>query len=619
MYEVQGTNHEKCPAPQARRTSRFVLCTLYFVLLVACGTVWWGVKRWVAEAPPDSAPQVLNQADFARRAARVAGLRLEQRTAAEIPAEVPWEQGAEEPEVGDPAARKGGRVRLSNVGPYPAHFLAFGSPQPQFFHYSLFTTVELPLVAYHPVNGHPIPAVAEAWAVQGRTVWFRLNPAARYSNGRPVRAGDYVLGALLRAEAGGAEHESLRAAAESLCAYGEAVVAVTLRQPPASAAAAAALLYAAEPAFYAEFGVDYRERYAQRVPPTTGAYTVGRRERGRMVELLRVKNWWARDLRYFRYTCNADAVEHHFLTDEAQAWEFFLRGRLDMLQTRNMTAWQEKLRTADARIQRRVFEAEYPLPPYGIALNTQALPNADLRRGLLCAMDMEKAVAVLFRGEQGRLTTFSAGYGALTPADTPQDVYDPAAARAAFARAGYTQAGEDGILQREDGTRLSVRLMYTPNDKTETLAGILCSSARRCGAEIVPEPLPWQSVERRRREGRHELLFWADVAAAPLPQYDRWFGAAAAESSPFRLQDAAMDQALAQYRAAGTQEERAAAVAAVDRCVYAAACWLPGWRESRVHLAHWPRIRFPDVPTCRFSTPAPYDVAEAHLYWVEEN
>lgn len=573
----------------------------------------------VAEAPPAAqGPSVpVAQTDLAQRATRVAGVRLAWRAAAEIPADLVWEQGEEEPEVGDPAARKGGRVRLSNVGPYPAHFLAFGSTQPQFFHYSLFTTVELPLAAYHPLNGHSIPAVAEAWAVQGRTLWFRLKPVARYSNGRPVRAGDYVLGALLRAEVGGAEHEALCAAAESVCAYGDAVVAVTLRQKAVSAAAAAALLHAAEPTFYAEFGADYRERYAQRVPPTTGAYTVGRRERGRMIELVRVKNWWARDLRYYRYTCNVDAVEHHFLTDEAQAWEFFLRGRLDLLQTRNMQAWQERLRTADARIQRRVFETEYPLPPYGIALNTQTLPNADLRRGLLCAMDMDRAVAVLFRGEQGRLTTFSSGYGALTPADTPQDRYDPAAARAAFARAGYTRAGEDGILQREDGTRLSVHLLFTPNDKTETLAGILCGSARRCGAEILPEPLPWQTVDRRQREGSHELLFWADVAAAPLPQYERWFGAAAA-ASPFRLQSPAMEQALAQYRAAATQEERAAAVAAVDRCVYTAACWLPGWRESRAHVAYWPRLRFPNVPTCRFSAPAPYDVAEAHLYWVED-
>ena len=84
---------------------------------------------------------------------------------------------------------KGGTLRLSNAGPFPANFLAFGQSSPQFFHYNCFTTVAVPLVATHPMTGRSIPGVAEAWATRGRSVWFRLHPAARYSNGRPVRAG----------------------------------------------------------------------------------------------------------------------------------------------------------------------------------------------------------------------------------------------------------------------------------------------------------------------------------------------------------------------------------------------------------------------------------------------
>ena len=65
--------------------------------------------------------------------------------------------------------------------------------------------------------------------------------------------------------------------------------------------------------------------------------------------------------------------------------------------------------------------------------------------------------------------TFSTGYGALTPQHTPQYPYDPEAARALFAEAGYTERGADGILQRADGTRLSVSFTYVPSEK------LLCS------------------------------------------------------------------------------------------------------------------------------------------------
>ncbi len=545
----------------------------------------------------------------------------------ELPPELPWQQGLEEPELGDPRARRGGRVRLSNVGPFPANWLAFGSPTPQYFHYYLFETVEMPLVAVHPVTRREIPGLAEAWAQEGRLLWFRLNPSARYSNGRPVRAADVALGLLLRARVGAAEWVPIRDHIESLRVHGERVLSLRLRPGvplPLAAARVSRWLHPAEPGFYAEVGNDYAERYRHRLPPTTGGYTVGRVERGRLAELTRVRDWWAKDKRYYRHTCNVDAIEHHFLTDEAQAWEFFLRGRLDVMQTRNIVAWQRYLETSPLVAQGRIipyrFKADYPMPPYGIALNAARVGELNLRRGIMQALDMDRAVALIFRGEGERLTTFSSGYGALSPQETPAYRYDPQAARACFAAAGYGEAGADGILQRADGTRLSLRLAYTPSEKLGTLVTALVQGAAACGLELRPEPLPWQSWSALLREGRHELTFWATVAPAPLPEPGRFFASSVpvGEDAPFALQDAALDAAIAAYEGAEDEGSRAAALAEVDRRVYESAVWLPGWKENRVTLAAWSQLRFPDVPGCRFSTPAPYEVMEAHLYWVDE-
>ncbi len=442
-----------------------------------------------AESPLSPAPY---PADMWVQLARLSGVEWGQREEAELPADLPWQDGHEEPEIGDPRARKGGRVRLSNVGPFPANWLAFGSPTPQLFHYNLFTTVDVPLVGIHPVTRREIPGVAEAWAQEGRQLYFRLDPQARYSNGRPVRAADVALGLLLRARIGAAEWGAFRELAESLHVYGERVIAVRLREGqarPLAAARLSLLLRPAEPGFYAEAAGDYRERYQHRIPPTTGAYTVGRVIRGRLIELIRVKDWWAMNKRFYRHRCNVDAIEHHFLTDEAQAWESFLRGRLDVMQTRNLSAWQRHLEGAAAveqgRIIPHVFTADYPMPPYGIALNASGLSEPSLRCGIMQALDMDRAVALMFRGEGERLETFHSGYGELSPKHTPAWRYDPAAARACFAAAGYTQAGADGILQRADGKRLSLRFSYTPSEKISTLAAVLALSAAASGLELV--------------------------------------------------------------------------------------------------------------------------------------
>ncbi len=603
--------------------------TLLLLLLLASAAAWLATR---GQAPVPQPPAPVPQAAAACptgmwvELSRFAGVEVGQGDAAEIPPDLPWQTGLDEPELGDPRARKGGRVRLSNVGPFPENVLAFGSPTPQFFHANLFGAAEMPLVGIHPVTRREIPGVAEAWARQGQRVYFRLNPRARYSNGRPVRAADVALGLLLRARVGAAEWAALRELAESVRVLGEGLLCVRLREGihlPLAAARLSPLLRPAEPGFYAEAVGDFREAYRHRMPPTTGAYTLGRVERGRMMELLRVQDWWAKDERYQRYRYNADAIEHHFPTDEAQAWELFLRGRLDALQTRNINAWQRYLEGEKAveqgRIQRHNFCADYPMPSYGIALNAERLADLALRRGVMQALDMDRAVALLFRGEEERLETFHSGYGKLSPTETPTWQYNPSAARAAFAEAGYSEPGGDGILRRADGQRLRLRFSYSPSEKLSTLAAVLVQSAAACGLELVPEPLPWQQWARQLRERQHELTFWAGVAATPLPAPARFFAAAATgEDAPFALQDAEMDSALAAYAGAGDDAARATALAALDYLIYDRALWLPGWKENRVRLAAWSHIRFPNVPTCRFSTPAPYDVMEAYLYWVDE-
>lgn len=592
-----------------------IICVILLMLLT--GAAWWATHRPAPQpqaAEQSSAPAAY-PADMWERASRVTGFRL--RCGGPPPTGLSWQDGMQEPEIGDSAARKGGRMRRCNVGPYPANFLAFGSPQPQFFHYNLFTAIEVPLVRRHPVTGNEIPGTASHWSVAGRIVRFRLNAAATYSNGRPVRAADYALGALLRAEAGCAD--ALSAAVEEVCVEGDECLAVTLRETTLQPVlTAAALLHAAEPGFYAEFGSDYRKRYAHRIPPGTGGYTVGRTERGRMIELVRVRNWWAKDRKYYRYSCNADAVEHHFPTDEAQAWELLMRGRLDMLQTRNITAWHQRAETAPPPLQRHIFRAEYPLPPYGIAFNTRTLSCPHLRRGLMHALDMERAVQLIFRGEGERLRTFASGYGDLSPTGTPFHQFDVQEARAAFDRAGYTVQGADGILQQEDGSRLSIRLTYTPHDKISTLVSILVQSAAVCGAEIVPDAVPWQTAQRKGDEQRHQLLFWAAMPGEPFPDYRRFFGAGAGgPDAPFGVNDTALNAAMDACEQARTRDELTRAIAAADSRIAELCIWLPGWKENVVRLICHPRVRFPDCETCRFSTPTPYEVEDAHLYWID--
>ncbi|MDO4954088.1 MAG: ABC transporter substrate-binding protein [Akkermansia sp.] len=591
--------------------TRITMAAAALLLLLAGIVHFFPEGADATHAVPAATAPAAYPPDFAERLARAQGVALRSVEHAELPCGLAWQNAAGEADIGDPAARKGGTLNISNAGPYPANFLHFGSAVPQFFHYSLFRMLEIPLVARHPDSGATIPGTAREWAVEGRTVFYRLNPHARFSNGRPLRAADYLLGALLRLECGCAEGTEIRDAVEAVTASDDGVLAVTLRRGAhRPEQVAAGLLHPAEPGFYAEFGSDFRERYAQRIPPTTAAYYVARTQRGRMVELARVQNWWADGEKFYRHRFNVDRIRHHFPTDEAQAWELLMRGELDAIQTRNIDAWERYRALAPPRLLFRDLAADCPAPPYGIALNARTVQPLALRQGLLHAMDMDAAIARVFRGDAERLRTFTTGYKGISPKDTPEYRHDPAAARACFARAGFTEAGADGILRRADGTRLSVRLAYTPNDKVSALVDTLVQRARSCGAEVLPEPLPWQDIARMMQEGRHQMVFWATAAGDDAPDYARIFGRdAGGFDAPFHTDDPELHALVEEF---ASTADRAACAARIDRRVYELAVWLPGWRENRIHLAHHPRLQFPDTPA------GIYDILEAHLFWLDD-
>ncbi len=551
--------------------------------------------------PPADYPE-----GFEEQLAAAPGIKISLCSVESLPSELSWQKGSEAPPVGSPEAIKGGTLRLSNVGPFPANFLAFGSPTPQFFHYNLFERIDIPLVWAHPSTGQEMAGLAEAWCVQGNSVFFRLNPNARYSNGRPVRARDFALGTLLRLRTG------TTLTIKELRIYGdevvEAVAAPVGIEPTLNISRQ---LWPAEPGFYAEFGSNYAEHYAQRIPPTTGAYTVERVQRGRLIVLQKVPQWWAAELPGFRYTHNPDHIEHHFLTDEAQVWEQFFAGRLELIQTRNVTAWHSKPEgvpaAEDGRIVLHSLRIDTPMPPYGIALNTSRLTDTELRRGLMQAMDMDRAIDILFRGYAGRLPQFATGYHNLRHS-TEQYRYSPEEARACFARAGYTESGPDGILRKADGTRLSVRFSFSPSDKLNLLATLLCQSAAACGAEIIPEPLPWQLLSEQLKNGTHEMTFWATMPGYLLPDYSVFHSQA--EQSPFRLRSQEADAAIVALQNAETREQAEEACARMDKLIFQEAIWLPGWMENRANIAAWRHVRIPSHYA------GPYEVAESHQLWI---
>lgn len=558
----------------------------------------------------------------------------------EVPAGLEWQTGMEEPEVGDPRAVKGGLVRLWINTPFPGTLRAFGPGSETFFNYSAIDNVWLPLVGLHPETFRPIPGLADRWAVSadGKTVFYHLDPEATYSDGRPVRAQDFLLNICLRTSGFARDPfwtTLFRSTYDQITVYGDSVIALTLPSPgPLLPYMACVDFHPAHPGFYHDFNSLFLERYQWKAPPNTGGYVVvpGKIRIGERITLARVKDWWAKDRKYYRYSCNADQVEHVFVNLENKAVEMFRRGELDMMNVRKPEVWENRLELPEVHrgyIDKYSLEAGYACPPYGLYLNCadKLLKNPGVRRGLAHSVNMGMVIDTLFRGNMRRLGSYMEGYGDLTlPLKAPE--YSKKKAMEYFARAGYREMGEDGVLKNERGERLVVELTFADSSTLMTnVCSILRQEALKCGVDLRLDPLTYNVCSRKVFEKRYQAALWAWPLQTPFPRLYETFAselAYDARGNPvgntnniFAVADTELDATLDAERNAPDGAALKKALHRAQKRIHELCVWIPGWREPYTYVACWRWIRWPESPT-RFCSPRIYNPLESHLYWVDE-
>jgi microcin C transport system substrate-binding protein len=455
---------------------------------------------------------------------------IQLKTKEEIPTNLTWQDGMDEPEIGDPRAKKGGTVRLWVPGSFPDTFRPVGPNSNSGFRAKLYDEISMGLLNMHPVTGKLIPCLADRWseAPDQRTVFFHIDPDATYSDGTKVRAIDFLVDMYIRTSeyTKAVMYENVfKEEVSHITLYGDDVIAVTLPEPKPLLPYYCSVINCSPPHFYSEFGPNYVTKYQWRVPPTTGAYTVDPDSmiRGRQVTMDRVQNWWAKDKKYSRYLFNPDHIVYNFIADESKAIELFRIGELDIMLLNKPELWHERMEIPEVHngfIRRATFFTIYPRPPFGIFLNTSRPPfdNKDVRLGFHHALNIQKIININFRGDYQRLGSYASGYGKFTDDSIRAREFSPEKAREYFAKAGYTITCPDGILRKADGTRLTAEITFS-NSSTSlaTVMSQLREDARKCGLDLQLDSLDSMVNFRKIMEKRHQGCFMAWGFTPPHP------------------------------------------------------------------------------------------------------
>lgn len=560
-------------------------------------------------------------------------------TPADIPANLVWKDGMDQPEIGDPASKKGGVFRRF-IPSFPPTIRPVGDNANNSFRGDLYDYIDLPLVNLHPETMKEIPGLAKEWATSedGRTTYFRINPDARYSDGTPVKARDFLVAVYIRVSDNIVNPYSKQYYRENfaqVATYDDQTLSISLPEPKIFSAAIAGAMVPCHPGFYSEYGPDYSERYQWRFPPTTGAYEVLPEDivNGSSITQTRVKDWWAKDKKYYKYRFNPDKLVHKVVRDESKAMELFRAGEFDSFLITLPKFWYEKTEIQpvyDGYIERIMFYNRYPKLPRGLYLNVSKAPldNRDVRIGIQHATNWQKVIDVLFRGDYQRLNAFNEGMGEFSDPSIIARPFSVAEARASFAKAGYTQEDRDGILKRPDGTRLTASITYPAMPMYDQMFAILREEARACGFDLRLDGQEATASYKKIQLKQHEMTFGAWVIQPPVPDFHQFLHSTNAiddkgnpktqTNNTFVWHRADTDILSDKVRSAQTAEELKDAAWKLQNIMHDEAFFVPGYSVDFSRVGCWRWVRWPDCPETRFSPPVVYDPHEVFVFWVDE-
>lgn len=316
-------------------------------------------------------------------------------------------------EWANPAAPKGGGItlvaptRITQFDKYNPFTLKGNTPpglSDLMFESLLTGTYDEPTTAYG--------LLAEDVAVSrgGLSVTFRLNPAARFSNGKPVLAADvkYSFDTLIGPHVHPA-YKAYLADVSAAVVLGERLIRFDFHR---ASPELPLLVGAGLPVFSRDWGAGKNFDQVITEPPiTSGPYGIERVNFGKDITYKRDANYWARDLNVRRGLYNFDRITYKIYKDNTAQTEAFKAGEFDYIQVFSAREWARTYTGAKFRsgeLVRRNLPSGNAGDFQGFLFNTRREKFKDprVRQAIELAMDFEWLNRQLFYNSYTRVRGF---------------------------------------------------------------------------------------------------------------------------------------------------------------------------------------------------------------------
>ncbi len=529
-----------------------------------------------------------------------------------------WRTGPPAPTIAMPNARRGGMLRLATES-WPPTIRTEGPNSRLALLSTMHGLIYESLLGYDLYEDRYVPQLASHWQIDPdrRTFRFRIDPTARWADGRPVTADDVV-----------ATFEHLRNPdrRDPLVQrmYGELVervrmldrltVEIVAREPRwrSFLTISGTSIY---PAAYIRMdGETYINDWNWRLPPGSGPYEIRPEDikKGRSITLRRRSDWWREGRPGVRGLYNFDAIRFELVRSRELMYQKFLAGELDVYFVSVAQRWVDEVDQEQAVrkgwIQKRRVYNENPNGYGGYCFNMRVAPfsSRNVRLAFAHLFNREKLFAKYFFYQYEYMDSYFPGQKWARP-DRERVHYDPERARALLAEDGWIARDEQGHLVNAEGRRFPKIILELGSSNPASLRihrlfkDELWNEA---GIELELKITDFPSLLKKVWDGQFKIVYWfwsAGFFPDPEYQFHSKFADEKQSNNLNGLKIPEVDAILDAYRFEFDPQKRLRMLQRLDGLIFDAHPYALAWYAPYFRILFWDKFGHPPEYGDRFA------------------
>jgi microcin C transport system substrate-binding protein len=455
------------------------------------------------------------------------------------------------------------------------------------------------LVALHSTKNEPVGVLAESWTISpdGKKFSFKMNPNARWSDGKPVTAGDvqFYYDVIMNPKNMTSIYRVELKRFKRPEVIDDRTLSIEALETHWSNFWSAAGLVAFPRQVWKD--VDFNKQNFD-FPVVSGPYKIKTVEKNRFCLLERRDDWWGRTRRYMQGKYNIGFIKYKFMEDRNKVLEAFKKGDYDVYPVYTSSLWIKQTDFEAVRkgwaVRQEIFNRE-PIAYQGFSINMrrEKFKDVRVRQALSYCINRELMNEKLMFNQYFMLNSY---YPDLYPnnsnPDAPVVRFNPDTARALLRAAGW-EVGGDGILAK-GRKQLEVSIL-TQSDDLRHL-NIYIEDLKKIGIKAGIEQLSLSSV--RKRIDNHDFdLIWQNWSASRLRDPEAsWHSSTAdqiASNNPSGVKDATIDSLIEKQKTEMNSDKRDAILRLIDKRLCAIVPYVLLWQADHHRMLYWNKFGTP--------------------------